>query len=265
MKLKALVFAAAAAALTTTTAFAATQAFRVNGDLITKTEQEDMIKAATARGQQRTEELENQVKQLLTQQSVLVQEAKKQRLDRKSDVRRTIERARESILMQALVEDYLKKNPVPESDVRALFDAEKKRWGDTEVQVRHILVKDQATAEKLLKDLKGGADFAKLAKEQSVDTQENRNAGGLIPWTSANLFDKDFAAGFAGLKAGELAKAPVKSRLGWHVVKLEGKRAARRFADYNAWAPQFKQLLAQQKVQQYVAGLVKKAKVTPLK
>ena len=76
----------------------------------------------------------------------------------------------------------------------ALFDAEKKRWGDTEVQVRHILVKDQATAEKLLKDLKGGADFAKLAKEQSVDTQENRNAGGLIPWTSANLFDKDFAA-----------------------------------------------------------------------
>ena len=135
MKLKALVFAAAAAALTTTTAFAATQAFRVNGDLITKTEQEDMIKAATARGQQRTEELENQVKQLLTQQSVLVQEAKKQRLDRKSDVRRAIERARESILMQALVEDYLKKNPVPESDVRALFDAEKKRWGDTEVQV----------------------------------------------------------------------------------------------------------------------------------
>lgn len=172
MKLKALVFAAAAAALTTTTAFAATQAFRVNGELITKTEQEDMIKAATARGQQRTEELENQVKQLLTQQSVLVQEAKKQRLDRKSDVRRTIERARESILMQALVEDYLKKNPVPESDVRALFDAEKKRWGDTEVQVRHILVKDQATAEKLLKDLKGGADFAKLAKEQSVDTQD---------------------------------------------------------------------------------------------
>ena len=81
----------------------------------------------------------------------------------------------------------------------------------------------------------------------------------------ANLFDKDFAAGFAGLKAGELAKAPVKSRLGWHVVKLEGKRAAQRFADYNAWAPQFKQLLAQQKVQQYVAGLVKKAKVTPLK
>lgn len=133
------------------------------------------------------------------------------------------------------------------------------------MQVRHILVKDQATAEKLLKDLKGGADFAKLAKEQSVDTQENRNAGGLIPWTSANLFDKDFAAGFAGLKAGELAKAPVKSRLGWHVVKLEGKRAAQRFADYNAWAPQFKQLLAQQKVQQYVAGLVKKAKVTPLK
>lgn len=232
MKIKALVFVAAAAALTTTTAFAATQAFRVNGDLITKTEQEDMIKAATARGQQRTEELENQVKQLLTQQSVLVQEAKKQRLDRKSDVRRAIERARESILMQALVEDYLKKNPVPESDVRALFDAEKKRWGDTEVQVRHILVKDQATAEKLLKDLKGGADFA---------------------------------AGFAGLKAGELAKAPVKSRLGWHVVKLEGKRAAQRFADYNAWAPQFKQLLAQQKVQQYVAGLVKKAKVTPLK
>lgn len=50
MKLKALVFVAAAAALTTTTAFAATQAFRVNGDLITKTEQEDMIKAATARG-----------------------------------------------------------------------------------------------------------------------------------------------------------------------------------------------------------------------
>ena len=145
---------------------------------------------------------------------------------------------------------------------RTLFDKEHKRWGDTEVSVRHILVEDEKTARKLLTSIQKGADFGSVARENSKDTAQNRAAGGLIEWTSPNMFDKEFAASFRNLKPGQTAKKPVKTQLGWHIVRLEGKRPAQRFVNLQAEEHALRQLLSQQKVQGFIDDMIKKAKIT---
>ncbi len=256
---------ALAAALVLGPAQAATTDFTVNGELVSRAQQEQLIRATTERGQTRTPQLENQVRMILVRDKLLLQEAQKQKLAQRDDVQRMIDNATKNILMSTVINDWVAKNPVKDADVKALFDEEKKRWGDTEVSVRHILVKDEKTARELLKSVQKGADFDKLAREKSIDTPQNRALGGLIEWNSPNMFDKDFAESFKNLKPGQIAKKPVKTHLGWHVVKLEGRRPAQRFSNYQAEAPLLRQLLTQQRVQTYVDGLIKAAKIEDVK
>ena len=251
-----------AAAFTAAGVMAATSTFTVNGQTITKAQQEDLIRVYTARGQERTPQLENQVRHLLTRDALLLQQARKEKIAERDDVQRLIDNATKNILMSTVINDWLAKNPVTDEEVRALFEKEQKRWGNTEVSVRHILVADEKTAKSLLNRVQKSGDFDKIARENSKDTAQNRAVGGLIDWTSPNMFDKEFAESFKNLKPGQIAKKPIKTHLGWHIVKLEGVRPAQRFVNFQAEAPGLRQLLAQQKVQNFVDELMKNAKIS---
>lgn len=242
-------------------AFAATESFTVNGQTITKAQQEELIRVYTNRGIERTPQLESQVRQMLTRDAVLLQQARKDKLADRDDIRRLIENASKNILMSAVVNDWLAKHPVSDAEVKALFEQEHKKWGNTEVSVRHILVDDEKSAKNLLARVQKGGNFDQIARENSKDTAQNRAMGGLIDWTSPNMFDKQFAESFKNLKPGQIAKKPVKTSLGWHVVKLEGKRDAQRFVNFMAEEAGLRQLITQQKAQMFMDGLVKNAKI----
>ncbi len=264
IKKNAFIVATTTALLAAGTASAEISSFKVNGETVTKAEQEQLIRIYTERGAARTPQLEGQVRTLLTRDKILLQEARKQKIAERDDVKRLIDNSTKNILMSSVINVWLEKNPVSDDDVKALFESEKKRWGNTEVQVRHILVKDEKEANNLIRRIRKGEDFAKLAAENSIDTQQNRAAGGLIEWNSPNLFDTEFADGFKNLKPGQLAAKPVKTHLGWHVIKLEGRRTAKRYSNFNADAPVLRQLLTQQRAQSYVDSLLKDAKLTDI-
>ena len=92
------------------------------------------------------------------------------------------------------------------------------------VAVRHILVPTQAEAENLLGQLRGGADFIALAKQYSQDTN-TRDLGGALGFVESNKpvmgigNDPEFVSAVLPLEPGQLTVT--KSRLGWHVVKVE--------------------------------------------
>lgn len=263
MALKHIAFGCAAV-MAAAGAMAATSSFTVNGQTITKAQQEELIRVYTSRGQERTPQLETQVRHLLTRDMLLLQEARKAKISERDDVRRMIDNATKNILMSTVINDWIAKNPVKEEEVKALFEKEQKRWGKTEVSVRHILVEDETTAKDLLARVKKGGDFDRIARENSKDTAQNRAMGGLIDWTSPNMFDKEFAESFKNLKPGQIAKKPIKTQLGWHIVKLEGVRPAQRFVNYQAESHALRQLLNQQRVQTYIDDLIKNAKISDL-
>ena len=236
------------------------QAFKVNGETVSVAQQKALYDSAVAQGQPAGAELERQVKNVLTQQTVLLQEAKKAKLDRNSDVKQAIEAARNQVLINAVLRDWAKKNPVKDEDVRKAYEAEKAAYGPTEYQVRHILVKTEDQAKNIISRLNKGADFGKLAQEFSEDTG-NKGQGGLLGWVVPRSFVPAFGASFTALKPGEIAQSPIRTQFGFHVVKLEAKRKAELYPSYESQKPVIRNALANQKVQMHFQDLIKKANV----
>lgn len=93
------------------------KAFKVNGETVSVAEQKAVYDRAVAQGQPAGPELESQVKNLLIQQTALLQEAKKAKIQQNADVQRAIDNARNQILIQGLAQDWAKKNPVSDADL----------------------------------------------------------------------------------------------------------------------------------------------------
>lgn len=250
-----------AALMTAGAANAELKAFKVNGETVSLDEQKAVYDRLVKQGQPAGPELERQVKNGLIQQTVLLQEAKKAKLENRQDVKEAMKAAQENVLINVLIQDWAKANPVSDKDVKNAYEKQKAAYGDTEYQVRHILVKTEEQAKNLIKRLgQKGANFDKLAEEFSEDTG-NKKQGGLLGWVVPRSYPAAFGVAFSALKPGEVAQTPIRTQYGFHVVKLDAKRPAQLFPSYESQAPQLRNALTNQRMQQHFLELVKKAKV----
>ncbi len=96
-----------------------------------------------------------------------------------------------------------------------------------QIQLRHIQVADEATARAIVEQLKNGADFATLARAQSLDESSRAN-GGDLGWFPRRLgpIPPAVEAMAFSLQPGQVS-GPIQSPLGFHVIKLEHKEAER--------------------------------------
>jgi peptidyl-prolyl cis-trans isomerase C len=96
-----------------------------------------------------------------------------------------------------------------------------------EIKARHILVKTEAQANKLLEQIKSGADFVELAKKHSIDPAAAH--GGLLQlpngndWLPKGTFEKGFEHVLFRIPKGQVG-GPIKSQFGWHLLKVEDRR-----------------------------------------
>ncbi|MGY0505977.1 peptidylprolyl isomerase [Luteimonas sp. e5] len=99
----------------------------------------------------------------------------------------------------------------------------------TQYHVRHILVDgDDAAARAKLETIRarvaGGADFAAIAREQSLDPN-SRDNGGDLGWINADAFGPELGPQIAALAEGQVTP-PLKTGAGWHIIQLVAKRQA---------------------------------------
>jgi len=128
---------------------------------------------------------------------------------------------------QVVAEDYIHKQVEPQitdAKIKERYDqlAAKFKPQD-EVRARHILVKTEAEATDIIKQLKGGADFAKLAEDKSKDTGSAKQ-GGDLGYFVHDAMVKPFADAAFSMKVGDISDTPVKTEFGYHVIKVEDKR-----------------------------------------
>lgn len=230
----------------------------VNGKPVPSSRADVMVKQMVAQGQQDTPELRAMVKDELITREILIQEADKLGLDTHNDVKSQIEIARQSILIRALVSDYLKKNPVKDADIKAEYDRFKAQASDKEYHARHILVEKEDEAKAIIVKLKGGAKFEDLAK-QSKDPGSAGN-GGDLDWASPAAFVKPFSDAMVSLQKGQLYDTPVKTQFGYHVIKLDDVRPAK-IPTLDEVKPQIAEGLQQKKLQAFQQELRAKAKI----
>ncbi len=92
-----------------------------------------------------------------------------------------------------------------------------------EVRARHVLLDNEEAAKAVIAALDAGADFAELAQERSLGPSAERG-GDLDYFTRADMTPAFAEAAFA-LEVGEYSRTPVKTAFGWHVIKVEDRRA----------------------------------------
>jgi peptidyl-prolyl cis-trans isomerase C len=154
---------------------------------------------------------------------VLADKAVADGLDKDAEFQRRVAFLQQRALHGEMVEKEVV-GKITDDELRARYDKEIAAQPPVnEVHARHILVKTKEEAEKIIKELDGGADFQKLANEHTNDPSGKTNGGDLGyfgPGQMVPEFDKAAQA----LAVGAYTKEPVQTQFGWHVIKVEDKR-----------------------------------------
>ncbi len=239
-------------------AFAQTAA-TVNGKVIPASRIDLIVKQEVSQGKQTdTPQLREAIKKELIRREVLIQEADKQKFGSRPEVIAALENARQSTIINAMLADYLRKNPMKDTEVKAEYDRYKAEMGDKQYHARHILVPTEEEAKALIVKLKGGAKFEDLAKANSKDGSAAN--GGDLDWASPGQYVPDFSKAMVALQKGGVTDTPVKTQFGYHIIRLDDTRPTK-MPTIDEFKQQFGEQLQQRKLQIFRDELMKKAKI----
>lgn len=188
------------------------------------------------------------------------------------------EYTRKDLLISRFIETaFVSKVAVPEADIRAFYDKNPDKFKrDEAVKASHILLgvdskasvdektKAREKAEKLRKELAGGADFATLAKGNS--TCPSSQQGGDLGFFGKGQMVPSFEKAAFALKPGEISDV-VETQFGYHIIKLTEKKPAEltEFKDAKGKIEEFlKGQKVNEAVQTYLADTRKTAKIEML-
>lgn len=256
--MKKLLLATALAALTAPV-FAQT-AFTVNGQRVSVAEQKELMKVLADRGVKDQKQQLEAARSILAQEKLIEEAAKKANIAQDPAVKALIAERKTEIYSAELVRKNAAAHPLTDADLKKTYEEVKKQYDPNEIKVRHILVKTEQEAKDIIKSLNAGGDFAAIAKEKSLD-QGTAAQGGEIPFTNIRrIAIPGFAETAMALNKGSLLPVPFHSALGYHVIQLQDKREVP-LPSFDALKPQIQNLAAQRQAQQYMADLMRNAKI----
>jgi peptidyl-prolyl cis-trans isomerase C len=191
---------------------------------------------------------------------MVTQEAEKKKIAENPDFKRRLAFLRNKLLMGFELQEEAKA-AVSENGMQQTYqDAVKSMAGQEEVRARHILVESEDEAKTILTELKGGADFATLAKEKSKDPGAAQ--GGDLGYFSKEQMVPEFADVAFKMYAGQLSN-PVKTQFGWHIIKVEDKRV-REAPEFDKVKDQIESYMMRKAQTDYVTKLRQTAKIERL-
>jgi peptidyl-prolyl cis-trans isomerase C len=192
---------------------------------------------------------------------VLSQAAEQQKLGDSPEVKRQVSFDRSKVLMEALLQKAGRAAVTDEALHKVYDEAVKQMKGEQEVHARHILVPTEQEAKDIEAALKGGADFAKLAKEKSKDPSGASN-GGDLGWFTKDQMVPEFADAAFKLAKGQISD-PVHTQFGWHIIEVVDTRT-KPTPSFDEVKPQLENYVAHRAQAELVDSLRKSAKIERL-
>jgi len=183
--------------------------------------------------------LERLVRSELMRKAVL-HEAKQKGWDKRQELQPMIERARDQVIVSSFVANVAKPGDgyPSEEEIKQFYESNKAQLvAPAQFQLAQIFLPaaeggDKAKADEAKKKIselsaklgKSGAEFAKLAKENSAH-KESAEKGGELGWVSEEQMVPEIRRAVSGMAKGEVSQ-PIKSQAGWHLIKLLDKKPA---------------------------------------
>jgi len=171
-----------------------------------------------------TPAFQNQVFNEFVNIVVTAQNAVEKGIDKDPNVQNALELQRLQLLSRLALQDAARSLVPSDEALQKAYDERYGKEKQKEYKARHILVKTEDEAKKLIEELDGGGDFQELAKTKSLGpTGKN---GGDLGWFDSKQMVKPFTEAVEGMEPGSHSKTPVQTQFGWHVILLEETREA---------------------------------------
>jgi peptidyl-prolyl cis-trans isomerase C len=163
----------------------------------------------------------------------LAQMAEKQKLDQESPAKEQLEYYRLIVLSQAKLAEAMSSMTVEPAEIVKFYDTDKERFKEVRVKAIYVsfgkggkaLTEDEAKAKatKLLADIRGGADFVKLVKENSDDETSKAKDGEFATLRRNDNIPDAIRAAVFSLKQGEVSE-PVRQPNGFYLLRADEVR-----------------------------------------
>ncbi len=208
---------------------------KVNGKDVTRMDVFNFIQTLSPQTRQMpVEQLFPLAQEQVVNAELIGEKVKGVSLDNDPAVQEQMKIAKQQIVRSVFMQKEAEK-AVTDDMIKAAYEDYKNNFPKVEeVRARHVLVKDEATAKDVIKQLEGGADFAEMAKKYSIDATKER--GGELSFFSKQDVVPEFGEAAFAMNVNDVSKAPVKSDFGYHVIQVLEKRQ-RPPADYEQAKP----------------------------
>jgi peptidyl-prolyl cis-trans isomerase C len=157
--------------------------------------------------------------------ALITEAGRKEHLEQDPELQVRLKRYEDRLIQEAYLNQAIKAAET-EDQLKARYQTfAKDTAGREEVHAQHILVKTEDEAKSVIAELDKGADFAELAKKYSTDP--SASSGGDLGYFGHDDMVKAFTDAAFALSPGRYSKTPVKTEFGWHVIKVEDRRAGK--------------------------------------
>jgi peptidyl-prolyl cis-trans isomerase C len=206
--------------------------------------------------QGREAEIRRQLVDRLIEQELIEQAVEKENIASSDEYKKQLEQAKRQIEANLLIQKKVDSTLTPQV-LQQAYEQTKAARTFPAVKARHILVATEAEANALIA-VATPSNFAQLAQEKSIGPSKDN--GGELGWFRREAMVPEFAAVAFSTPAGQVARTPVKTQFGWHVILVEDKND-KYVPPFEQVAQALKQELSQQVVQGYLQELRSTAKV----
>lgn len=235
----------------------------VNGQPLSDALLDVNVRANVARGQADTPQLRQALQNEIIGREVLAQEAQKLKLEQTAQAQAQWQQMEQNFLANLLLNHYSTNNPVTEDQIKAEYEKFLQEVkGEKQYKLSLIVVPTQERARQIIADLQKSKDaaklFANIAAAESTDPSKDQN--GALDWLLPQQMVPAVGNVVVNLGKGQVTAAPLQTRLGWNVVRVDDVR------DFTPPAmkeieSQLRQAAAQQQLSNYIQSLQEKAKI----
>jgi peptidyl-prolyl cis-trans isomerase C len=210
----------------------------VDGKKLTFSEAEKYLKGLPPQMQQSALRNRKQFIQQYALMQRLSEMAEKAKLEEKSPYKESLAFNRMNILTQAQINEIYDGFSVHLEDEQKYYDENKSRYEQIKLKVIYIPFSSnpasppadgkkrlseeeaKAKAEQLVKEIKGGADFVKVVKENSEDAASKAKDGDFGSFSRTDKLPESISSVVFGLKTGEVSE-PVRQPNGFYIFRAE--------------------------------------------
>lgn len=195
----------------------------VNGEKIYKKDVLAVLEGMPLQNEEQKPEAYKYILERIVNDQLLASDAANSGLENDPEVQERFEALKTQLVNQIYLERHVEE-AVTEEAVKAEYEKFKEaNKGKKEIRARHILVKTEEEAKKIIEELNGGADFVDIAQQKSEDKASGVQGGDLGYFGKQDMVPAFSEAAFK-LETGEISQEPVQTQFGWHVIKVEDKR-----------------------------------------